>query len=82
VGIELSATHHRACRGGTVFGLASALHLGRSLASYEITVHDPAGRLLSSARLTCMLLDDPANAGSDQGSQRTLPQFPQVNELD
>ena len=59
VGIEVSATHHRAARAGLVTGVARALHLGRSTASYEIVVHDDAGRRLCTARLTCMLVESP-----------------------
>lgn len=59
VGIEVSATHHRAARAGLVTGVARALHLGRSTASYEILVHDDAGRRLCTARLTCMLVESP-----------------------
>jgi uncharacterized protein (TIGR00369 family) len=57
VGIELNVTHHRSAGQGFVHGAATALHLGRSLATYQISVHDDEGRLLASARLTCMVLD-------------------------
>ena len=60
VGIELNATHHRSARTGTAHAVATALHLGRSTASYEIVVTDDAGERLCTARLTCMLLDRPA----------------------
>jgi uncharacterized protein (TIGR00369 family) len=60
VGIELNATHHRAVREGVVTGEAVALSLGRSIASYEIVVTGPDGRRVCTARLTCMLLDAPA----------------------
>lgn len=56
VGIELSATHHRSARSGVVTGTATAVHLGRTLASYEIVVEDGAGRRLCTSRLTCMLV--------------------------
>lgn len=59
VGVELSATHHRSARSGLVTGTARALHLGRSLATYEVVVEDEDGRRLCTARLTCMLLDAP-----------------------
>ncbi|MCR6494749.1 PaaI family thioesterase [Cellulomonas sp. P24] len=58
VGIELSATHHRSARAGIVTGTATAIHLGRSTATYEIVVLDPESRRLCTARLTCMLIDD------------------------
>src|SRR3954471_3486801 len=40
VGIELNATHHRSARSGVVTGTATALHLGRTLASYQVVVED------------------------------------------
>ena len=56
VGIEVSATHHRAAREGYVTGTASAIHLGRTTASYEIVITDDAGKRVCTARLTCMIL--------------------------
>ncbi len=58
VGIELNATHHRSARTGVVTGTATAIHLGRSTATYEIVVLDPESRRLCTARLTCMLIDE------------------------
>ncbi|MFI2752247.1 PaaI family thioesterase [Cellulomonas sp. P22] len=58
VGIELNATHHRSAREGTVTGTARAVHLGSTLATYEIVVEDSESRRLCTARLTCMLMDD------------------------
>ncbi|CAM5779087.1 PaaI family thioesterase [Cellulomonas persica] len=57
VGIELSATHHRSARAGVVTGTARAVHLGRSLATYDVVIEDQSGRRLCTARLTCMLID-------------------------
>ncbi|BDO42128.1 hypothetical protein CELD12_16180 [Cellulomonas sp. NTE-D12] len=57
VGIELNATHHRSAREGWVHAVATAVHLGRSLATYEVTVDDDGGRRLCTARVTCMLID-------------------------
>lgn len=57
VGIELSATHHRSVRSGSVHAVATALHLGGSLATYEVAVDDDEGRRVCTARLTCMLID-------------------------
>jgi len=57
VGIEVNATHHRSLRQGSVTGTATAIHLGRTTASYEIVVVDSAGRRVCTARLTCMLID-------------------------
>jgi uncharacterized protein (TIGR00369 family) len=57
VGIELNATHHRSVREGSVHAVASAVHLGGNLATYEIAVVDDDGRRVCTARLTCMLID-------------------------
>ena len=57
VGIELSCTHHRSAREGTVSGVATAISLGRTLATYEIVVSDVQGRRLCTSRLTCLLRD-------------------------
>lgn len=56
VGIEVSATHHRGARDGYVTGTATALHLGRTTASYEIVITDDAGKRICTSRLTCMIL--------------------------
>jgi 1,4-dihydroxy-2-naphthoyl-CoA hydrolase len=44
-------------REGWVHGEATALHRGRTTASYEIVVVDDAGRRVCTARLTCLVLD-------------------------
>ncbi|AXH97841.1 hotdog fold thioesterase [Ornithinimicrobium avium] len=62
VGLDLSATHHRAVREGWVIGVATPLSLGRSVASYEIVVSDDDGRRVCTARLTCLLRDRPPGA--------------------
>ena len=62
VGLELNITHHRSLRSGMVTGTARAQHLGRSAASYLVDVTDEEGRRISSARLTCLLLDDSSTA--------------------
>jgi uncharacterized protein (TIGR00369 family) len=58
VGIELNATHHRAVRQGSVHGIATAVHLGGTLASYDVEVDDDEGRRVCTARLTCLVLDN------------------------
>nr|WP_284252560.1 PaaI family thioesterase [Litorihabitans aurantiacus] len=65
VGLELSITHHRGARDGTVTAVATAVHLGRTSATYLVEVTDEAERRISSARLTCLLLD---GAGSPPAS--------------
>ncbi|MFC5728486.1 MULTISPECIES: hotdog fold thioesterase [Nocardioides] len=61
VGIEINATHHRAATKGRVTGVATPLHLGRTMASFEITITDETDRRLCTSRITCALLErDPA----------------------
>lgn len=55
VGLEISATHHRSVRSGVVTGVATALHRGGTVATYEIVVTDEAGQRICTARLTCVL---------------------------
>lgn len=57
VGVEISATHHRAVASGSVTGVATRLHAGRSITSYEIVISDDQGRRVCTARLTCLLRD-------------------------
>ena len=57
VGIEISATHHRAASAGQVTGVATLLHGGRTVATYEIVISDDAGRRVCTSRLTCLLTD-------------------------
>nr|WP_253778324.1 hotdog fold thioesterase [Goodfellowiella coeruleoviolacea] len=59
VGTELSCTHHRAVRTGRVTGVATPLHVGGSVATFEIVISDEAGRRVCTARLTCMLRQRP-----------------------
>ncbi|MET3721497.1 MULTISPECIES: hotdog fold thioesterase [unclassified Arthrobacter] len=63
LGIEVSATHHRAVAAGTVTGTCTAIHLGRTLTTHEIVMTDEKGLRLSTARITNMLRDNsPAEA--------------------
>jgi uncharacterized protein (TIGR00369 family) len=61
LGIEISATHHRAATEGWVTGVATRAHGGRTLATYDIVISDDQGRRVCTARLTCMLRDKPVN---------------------
>lgn len=55
VGIELNATHHRGARSGIVTGVATPVHRGGTIATYEIVITDQDGARVCSARLTCFL---------------------------
>ena len=59
VGIEINATHHRAATSGIVTGVATPLHLGRTLATFDVVVTDADGRRVCTSRITCMLRDRP-----------------------
>lgn len=56
VGVDLNVTHHRGVRSGLVHGVADAISLGGSVASYEIVLTDDDGRRICTGRLTCMLI--------------------------
>jgi 1,4-dihydroxy-2-naphthoyl-CoA hydrolase len=60
VGVDLNATHHRAVRSGWVTGTATAIRLGRSVASYEVVLVDDADQRVCTARLTCQIVVRPA----------------------
>ena len=55
VGVDINATHHRSARSGLVTGVATAIHLGGTAASYEIVITDEHGARICTARLTCLL---------------------------
>lgn len=57
VGVDINATHHRAATSGVVTGTATAIHLGRSSAAYEVVIVDERGKRLCTSRITCALID-------------------------
>ena len=56
VGVDINATHHRSATSGTVTGVATATHLGRSIATYEIVITDENDKRVCTSRITCALL--------------------------
>lgn len=56
VGVDLSVTHHRSVRSGHVTGVATPLHRGRSVASYQVELSDDRGNRIATGRLTCQLI--------------------------
>lgn len=52
VGLEINANHLRAVTQGTVTGVATAIHVGRSTQVWDIRIHDDAGRPVCVSRLT------------------------------
>jgi len=59
VGTDINATHHRSATSGVVTGVATPLHRGRTMASFEIVVSDDAGRRVCTSRITCALIEPP-----------------------
>ncbi len=57
VGLEVNANHLRAVADGEVRGTARALHCGRSTQVWAVDIHDSAGRLSCSGRLTIALIN-------------------------
>jgi uncharacterized protein (TIGR00369 family) len=55
VGVDINATHHKGIRSGVVTGVATPVHRGRTMATYEIVITDEAGDRVCTARLTCLL---------------------------
>ncbi len=62
VGVDLTITHHRAVTAGSVTGVATALHRGRTTATYQIDVTDDAGNRIATSRLTCAIRPRPSGA--------------------
>lgn len=59
LGIDINATHHRSARDGAVTGVATPVHLGGSLATYDVVITDEQGRRVCTSRITCALRDAP-----------------------
>ena len=59
VGVDINATHHRSATSGTVTGVATAIHLGRSSTSYDVVITDERGKRLCTSRITCALVQAP-----------------------
>ena len=55
VGVDINATHHKSARSGLVTGVATPVHRGRTMATYEIIITDDDGERVCTARITCQL---------------------------
>jgi 1,4-dihydroxy-2-naphthoyl-CoA hydrolase len=55
VGVDINATHHKGARSGLVTGVATPVHRGRTMATYEVVISDDAGERVCTARITCLL---------------------------
>ena len=59
VGVDVNGTHHRGARAGLVTGVATAIHLGRTLTSHEVVLTDDSGARLCTIRITNLVVDRP-----------------------
>ncbi|VEJ55279.1 hotdog fold thioesterase [Pragia fontium] len=57
VGIDINANHVRAAKQGSVRGVCTAIHVGRSHQVWEIKIYDEADKLCCISRLTTAVLD-------------------------
>jgi uncharacterized protein (TIGR00369 family) len=76
VGIEINATHHRAATAGEVTGVATLLHGGRTVTTYEIVISDSGGRRVCTSRLTCLLIDRVPGQAADRAPTPGEPRAP------
>lgn len=56
VGVDINATHHRSATSGVVTGVATPIHRGRTMATWEIVISNEDGKRLCTSRITCALL--------------------------
>ncbi|MBK0419158.1 hotdog fold thioesterase [Leucobacter sp. CSA1] len=52
VGVDINATHTSSATSGSVVGVCTPVHLGRSMTVHEIVVSDEQGRRCSTVRIT------------------------------
>ena len=60
LGVELGGlaqVRHRAVREGYVTARTEPIHVGGTIVSYSVPVHDDEGRRIATGRLTCLLRD-------------------------
>jgi 1,4-dihydroxy-2-naphthoyl-CoA hydrolase len=82
VGIEISATHHRGARGAEVTAVATLVHGGQTLATYDIVITDSAGRRVCTSRLTCLIRDQvPGQDGNGSESSRSTNGYGRLSKV-
>lgn len=54
-GVDINATHHRSARDGWVNAVATPLHIGGRLGTWEVVLTNDAGERMCTARVTCAL---------------------------
>jgi 1,4-dihydroxy-2-naphthoyl-CoA hydrolase len=73
VGIEISASHHRAVAGGTVTAVATLLHGGATMTTWEIVITDERGRRVCTSRLSCLIRDAVPGLGTGPRGAAAVP---------
>ncbi|GGO86957.1 hypothetical protein GCM10011584_10410 [Nocardioides phosphati] len=56
VGVDINATHHRSATKGLVTAVATAIHLGRTSAAYEVVITDERDKRVCTSRITLALV--------------------------
>jgi 1,4-dihydroxy-2-naphthoyl-CoA hydrolase len=59
VGVDINATHHRGPRDGWITAVATPAYLGRTTATYDVTITGDDGKRVCTGRLTCAIRDAP-----------------------
>ncbi|MGV8909508.1 MAG: PaaI family thioesterase [Propionicimonas sp.] len=54
-GVDINATHLRSAREGWITGVATAIRIGGTLATYDVSLTDDAGEQICAARITLYL---------------------------
>ena len=57
LGLDVSATHHRATRKGTVTATAVPKHAGGRISTYAVEIRDDHDHLVSTFSITCLLVE-------------------------
>lgn len=57
VGVDVSATHHKSAREGTVTITATPIHLGRTITTHEVLITNAVDERLCTLHITNLLLD-------------------------
>ncbi len=57
VGVDINGTHHRSARAGVVTGTATAISLGRRIATHEVVITDDTGNRLCTVRITNLIVE-------------------------
>ena len=54
-GVDINATHLRSAREGWITGVATAIRIGGTLATYDVSLTDDSGEQICAARITLYL---------------------------